>query len=145
MKKHHINRLEKLYAFLGTIKPNRFYFGEWAMTQEAAEEYGVHACGSTACALGWAGSMPEFRKRGLKMKINEGCDIGLVELEGKGLYSDAAGAEFFGLTASEAEYLFIPGYFGERRCMGPADMSLGQYRRGLRQFIDRKRKQLGYK
>ena len=34
MKKFHIDRLEKLYNFLGTVKPKKFYWGEWAMNEE---------------------------------------------------------------------------------------------------------------
>lgn len=30
----------------------------------------LHSCGTTACALGWAATMPYFRKRGLRFMEN---------------------------------------------------------------------------
>lgn len=152
MKKHHIDRLEKLYAFLGTIKPKKFKFGSWAESPTGQTD--VNVCGSTACALGWAASMPEFRKRGLKLQweiygwdhnMESEATVVMKNKAGFKIYGDDAGAEFFGLTAEEAEYLFIPKGLGWTEGMGPENMSLAQYRRGLRRFIDRKRKELGYK
>lgn len=101
--------------------------------------------------------MPEFRKRGLKLEwevVENGLEpraqylaqVVLRDKDGDVIYSgEWAGAEFFGLTEEEAEYLFIPNGQSYYEGMGPEDMPLKDYRRGLRRFIDRKRKELGYK
>lgn len=143
MKKHHIDRLEKLYTFLGTVKPEKFEFGVWAAANgEPTTKLDLNVCGTTACALGWAGSMPEFRKRGLKLiwdkEWQEG-EVFLTESDGYKLYGEDAGAEFFGLTHEEACHLFIPDNFEDEH------MPLTQYRRHLRRFIDRKKRELKIK
>jgi hypothetical protein len=144
MKKHHIDRLEKLHAFLGTVKPKKFNFGSWAASKSGTPD--VNVCGTTACALGWAGTMPEFRKRGLRLEWDT-CD-GVIEAEVRLPDTDdpteyfsgeTAGAVFFGLSMREAYYLFIP------NSDEAEDMPLSKYRRRLRGFIDRKKKELAAK
>ena len=136
MKKHHINRLEKLYKFLGTVKPKKFNFGSWAISESGIAD--VNVCGTTACALGWAGTIPEFRKRGLKLVWWENI---YGELEAEVRLDDHrngehAGAAFFGLTHYEACYLFIPD------CTTSMHMPLSEYRRRLRGFINKKKREL---
>lgn len=143
MKKHHIDRLEKLYTFLGTVKPTKFYFGNWASTNgDPDTKLDVNVCGTTACALGWAGSMPEFRKRGLKLvwdkEWQEG-EVWFTDSDGDRAYGEDAGAKFFGLTDKEAWYLFIPDTVHEE------DMPLNRYRQRLRTFINRKKRELKLK
>mgnify|MGYP003354018997 CR=1 FL=1 len=142
MKKFHIDRLEKLYAFLGTVKPKKFYFGSWASDEnDPYRKPDLNVCGTTACALGWAASMPEFRKRGLKLVWDPCNETGYVELAQKDrdfpLVSEAAGAEFFGLSNHEADELFIPSFSN-----GQDRTPLNKYRKMLRKFIDRKRREL---
>jgi hypothetical protein len=143
MKKFHIDRLEKLYNFLGTIKPSKFYFGAWGTTDSVSSITShMNVCGTTACALGWAGSIPEFRKRGLKLVWDEVRLEAWVEYKdskGNEYVSEDAGAEFFGLTDAEAYKLFIP---DDLAGFGTDDMPLSQYRKLLRKFIDRKRREL---
>ena len=100
MQKFHIDRLEKLYAFMGTVKPTKFYFGEWAVA-ESEETANINACGTTACAMGWAGSMPEFRKRGLKLVWEKDIGSGYVEFvdrNGYKLFGEHAGAKSVSYT-----------------------------------------------
>jgi len=143
MNKHHINRLEKLYTFLGTVKPEKFDFSSWAQGSHCGDiEQNINACGTTACAMGWAGSMPEFRKRGLKLVWKQNSTGGFViftDQDGESFYGDEAGEVFFGLTAKEANYLFIPCSLEDE------NMPLCQYRQRLRKFIDRKKRTLGIK
>lgn len=151
MKKHHINRLEKLYTFLGTVNPKKFDFSSWAESTSGKPD--VNVCGTTACALGWAGSMPEFRKRGLKLEwdvSNYGpddvvADASVILRDRHGMSiaeGEEAGAEFFGLTDEEADYLFIPDGQSLGEGIGPSDMSLKDYRRELRKFINSKKREL---
>ena len=141
MKKFHIDRLEKLHAFLGTVKPKKFFFGSWATDQnDIYRKPDLNVCGTTACALGWAASMPEFRKRGLKMHWDghwEEAYPVLKDKYGEEHTGEDAGAEFFGLSYDEADELFIPN-FGQNE----ENLPLSQYRRRLRKFIDRKKREM---
>lgn len=107
MKTFHAKRLIKLANFLTELPKEKFYFGTFSEVRE---------CGTVACALGWAGMMPCFRKLGLKTipennevtfpfnnedKLEEGERTGFMELR--------AAREVFGLTESEADGLFLPG------------------------------------
>lgn len=152
MKKHHIDRLEKLYDFLGTVKPAKFNFGAWGASNIGATDLNV--CGTTACALGWAASMPEFRKRGLKLqwsvatvgpgdKESEAVVV-LKDKDGQLYNGEDAGREFFGLTSDEADYLFLPKGYGwdSDDSIGEEDMSVKDYRKGLRKFINKKKREL---
>jgi hypothetical protein len=142
MNKHHIDRLEKLYTFLGTIKPEKFDFSYWSTAANDDTAKDINACGTTACAMGWAGSMPEFRKRGLKLvweKDENTGDVEFVDRNGYKLFGEHAGAKFFGLTYEEAEFLFIPASDTAEK------MPVNLYRRRLRKFIDRKKSKLGIK
>lgn len=143
MKKHHINRLEKLYAFLGTVEPEKFDFSIWATANgDTAVVPKLNACGTTACALGWAGSMPEFRKRGLKLiwdKDHPNSHVMFTDRDGERYFGEIAGEAFFGLTENEAYHLFIPESYAAET------MPLSQYRRRLRKFIDRKKRELKIK
>lgn len=56
-------RLLKLAAFLETVPRERFNYGHWVGENwRGAPDL---SCGTTACALGWATVMPEFRRLGL--------------------------------------------------------------------------------
>jgi hypothetical protein len=80
-------RLLMLADFLGRLKPERFDLGLWA-------------CGSVACACGWAGRMPSFKKLGFTLSGG-----------GYPMYRDLVGmeaaAKFFGLTVKQADSLFV--------------------------------------
>lgn len=72
-----IRRLRKLQDRLREVNPLLFYMGEWGFS----EDNGRPACGTSACALGWATSIPSFRKQGLRMyTLDNGYTIG-VELK----------------------------------------------------------------
>ena len=108
MKTFHAKRLIKLANFLKTIPKKDFWLG-------------TYSCGTKACALGWAGLMPEFRKAGLKTDRNEDE----VTLSGE-FFGIRAGEVFFGLSQNEADALFVPGlqdYVGFKNLSG--DTSVG--------------------
>lgn len=93
-------RLLKLADFLEKLPRKRFDYGvfvgpDWEGAQDLS-------CGTTACALGWAAAMPEFRRLGLHFsKYGDGVILG-------DLSDFAAGAEIFGLTNNETDFLFSP-------------------------------------
>lgn len=83
----------------------------------------VSECGTTCCALGWAGTIPEFRKRGLRLEVNADVSeyefindtldstVSLYDTGNGELVTDnpfEAGALFFGLHIEESAYLFDP-------------------------------------
>ncbi len=99
-----------LAALLDEIPPERFRYGHWAgQDWKGAADL---SCGTTACALGWATTIPEF---GLQL-CRDGSAVfvttkGYVphETEDDFYLSLLAAETAFGLTHDEARYLFIPG------------------------------------
>lgn len=101
-------RLLRLAEFLDTIPAERFDLSSWV------------GDGTTACAMGWAATMPEFRELGLKI-----ASQGLRDVEGEpedghsssayaiisGYSSSDAIISIFGPEAEE-EVLFYPGGWG---------------------------------
>lgn len=68
----------------------------------------AHAtCGTTACAFGWAPSVPELKKAGLKLARYGNS---LVP-EYKGEEGFAAAEELFGIPNTVAQHLFNPDYY----------------------------------
>lgn len=58
-------RLLKLAAFLRTLPRRRFDYTNWVgIDWKGAKDF---SCGTTACALGWATTMPAFQRLGLRM------------------------------------------------------------------------------
>lgn len=98
-------RLLKLARFLDTLPPERFYFGRWASA------VCIDDCGTTACAMGWATTIPAFRKLGLRLFNNNGFPW--VGMEGDDSFywqsnPEKAGAAIFGLDEEEFSFLFLP-------------------------------------
>lgn len=93
-------RLRLLAAFLESLDPQLFHYGSWVGDDwKGAKDL---SCGTTACALGWACTMPEFRKLGLG--INDDGTPYDYETQ----RNDAeASMRVFGLTKDEAHALFL--------------------------------------
>lgn len=94
-------RLRILADFLDTVPPERFNI-----------EYWHSYCGTTACAIGHAYSIAEFRVAGFS------CVRGSLLGPGfKGRFGGGAIMAFFGLTSEQAERLFYPVHYerSERR------------------------------
>lgn len=97
--------LLELADLLYGLKRKRFYYGTFV-----GDDWGGKAnlsCGTTACALGWATTMPKLRKKGLRLNRDEfAWHGGYVEMNGL----DGAGAatEAFDVGYEDACYLFYP-------------------------------------
>lgn len=89
-------RLLFLADFLEQLPKKNFNYGEW---------YKKDHCGTTGCALGWAATLPRFKKLGLHLHKDK--YYGRMPVC-KGEYREYAAMGIFGLTAGEAEYLFVP-------------------------------------
>lgn len=94
-------RLLKLAALLERLPPERFNYSHWVGDDWKGKK--DLSCGTTACALGWATTIPELRKLGLHLrKDSEGyADVVCGRMENK-----FAGMKVFGLTFEESEALF---------------------------------------
>ncbi len=122
-QKEYDDRLLLLADFLDKLPPERFNYAAWV--GHDWKEMEDLSCGTTACALGWAATMPEFRKLGLRlsraraMQIMFGCDEaprGLMVNESSGwpilehnpaLREEDVIKELFGRGAVD---LFFPAY-----------------------------------
>lgn len=103
------NRLRRLAKFLLALLPELFDFGTW-VERKTWKGLPDLSCGTTACALGWAAAMPEFRALGVCLV--RPLDMGDLEepfhIDGKQSdYLDVSRL-LFGLTDDESEYLFTP-------------------------------------
>lgn len=68
MKKHHKARWLKLADLLDTVDPEHFDMEELAKGNfdRPKKEW---SCGTAACALGYATTIPSFRKAGLRLRV----------------------------------------------------------------------------
>lgn len=100
------------------VKDKRFNLDYWGRVEGPADKTltvkNINVCGTTACALGHAATMPKFTKRGLRMEDDFGnqwsLDHTLFRVVYKTEYMNGmdAAAEFFGLTPTESLFLFDP-------------------------------------
>jgi hypothetical protein len=93
-------RLLKLADFLDTLPRERFDYSTWVgMDWKGAQNL---SCGTKACALGWAATIPEFRRLGLRLSPYRE----VINVKTGAEHSNAAAQHTFGLTESEARLLF---------------------------------------
>lgn len=99
-------RLLALAAFLRTLPQKRFDYGLWVGSDwRGAQDL---SCGTTACAFGWAATMPQFRRLGLRIdRDGMPCIARLSVME--------SAERLFGLDGVESDYLFYPNNIGEEQ------------------------------
>lgn len=93
-------RLLKLADFLEALPRKRFVYNYWVGPDWRGDK--EFSCGTTACALGWATTMPAFRRLGLRM----GMDAYPYLTTDTRLGASSVIEKVFG---SGAEPLFYPG------------------------------------
>lgn len=102
-------RLLKLAAHLDKVRPSRFDFARWAGDDWKGKAN--LSCGTTACALGLATTIPSFRRLGLRLFRRDGGFgkpwVGLTSDTSERSAYNAAG-HVFGVSAEEFEFLFLP-------------------------------------
>lgn len=118
MKPYTIERLERAIAVVQATHAENFDLGQvFDGTREDAEN---HICGTSACALGHCAIDPWFNERGLSLawdwtkQLQIMIDRGDETLVYSPVAYELAGAEFFGLTESQAYRLFRPSEHNER-------------------------------
>lgn len=100
-------RIRKLADFLAKeVDSSDFYMGSFAQILEN----GKPSCGTSACAAGWAASIPSFRKQGYKLAWYDGNALPSY----KGIADTEALTNFFHVSEAEAMELFYDIYNGEK-------------------------------
>lgn len=103
-------RLTILAEHLKTVPRKHFSMGAWGK-----RGFEKHACGTTACAAGWACTIKKFKQAGLKMHFafkdaTHGYPLFTLKGEDGSAPIVRDGSEaisyFFELTGHETEYLF---------------------------------------
>lgn len=135
------DRLLRLAAFLDTLPPERFDYRTWVGRDWQGKA--DLSCGTTACALGWAMTLPDM---GVPPATPiYGCDgaavAGWFDKQGIRLYETVVASRAFDIAADEAEFLFFPGGVCEcSECsvsLRPkADASAKEVATHIRAFID---------
>src|SRR3954470_2535007 len=97
------DRLMILADFLDTLPNKRFEYrhwtgGDWGGKQDLS-------CGTTACAMGWACTIPSFRKEGLKLASGTARRLGIGPIF-LGRNNFNAAAAFFEISVPDATFLF---------------------------------------
>ena len=94
------DRLRSLHAFLNSLPSDQIHLNSVVRNASEVDMKKVKAgesadCGAIACAMGWAGLMPEFRAEGLvwKRKLTQ------LEVDGQHLTYDEAAVKFFELPS----------------------------------------------
>jgi len=92
------DRLLKLAQFLKTVNPNNFDMRRWIKDPN---------CGTACCAMGWAGSIPEFRLDGLMSGWFKGDDELFYRSPEGPIYDGwEVPDKFFEISGEESRYLF---------------------------------------
>lgn len=137
MNKAQAKLLVALAKKLESLPRERFYYGSFCDSEWDAE----HLCGTTACALGWAGTMPVFQRRGLLLGEDEYGSPRLFTKGLRGIGPWEAAATILGLTTEEVDFLFEPSYPldarpGRPRWMSPgSDASAKEVAKHIRRFV----------
>ncbi len=111
----HKNRLLKLANFLETVKPKDFNLSSWK------RETTNGVCKTICCAVGFAATIPSFKKAGLRLSsidknntfvFYNDEDVTEYQIHYEQWESWSAVGKFFGLNSEEYNYLFSDTYYG---------------------------------
>ncbi len=116
-------RLLALCDLLDSLPDERFCFRYW-VDDETYKGKANLSCGTTACAFGWATTMPSLRRLGLRLKrkySNSSPEPIMVgdthsHITVPGGYEDCvdrAGKAVFALERADVEKLFVPDSYGD--------------------------------
>lgn len=102
------NRLLKLADFLRKLPSKRFNYCVWVALNWVGKL--DVSCDTTACALGWATAMPEFRRLGLYLNRTRQVSLrGYRVVDRRAIQPSVyAAAKLFGISVNQAMYLFVP-------------------------------------
>lgn len=112
-------RLLKLADFLDALPRKNWNFGWWMNSNETKKNPKVGDCGTVGCALGWATTIPSFKRAGLK--LIPGVNFNRLQPlfpAYSGLIAVEAASAFFDIPQSDARDIFIEGEQPDRG-LGP--------------------------
>lgn len=126
-------RLMVLAAYLSKLNPRKFYFGTWfgnpPVVSSETLEVTPGECGTNACALGHAATMPYFNRLGLKYRRFLGADNRIrFELQSAGMGVPRLIKSIFG-SRYRVQDLFYP----SERCH--ADATPKHVAKRIREFV----------
>jgi hypothetical protein len=105
-------RLKMIERKTRQVRPERFHFAQWAGTNWQGKP--DLSCGTNACSIGWATTIPYLRKHGLHLTLSteygtEGrpWPTVLSGVHNNENHNDSI-LDFLGLTEEEFDYLFVP-------------------------------------
>jgi hypothetical protein len=114
-------RLTKLIKFMSSLPRSankHFDMNNWADHSKGSgfPEHGIRPgaivptnavtlCGTTACALGWACSVPSFHKAGLRLRVAPSLPNRAYPVFGRS-HTEMAASRFFDIHHQQAEALF---------------------------------------
>ncbi len=120
-------RMLYLAKFLRGLPPERFDYSSWVGDTWLKKQ--DLSCGTTACALGWAATIPEFRKS-TGLRLVESFGRGVVTAPGVAIAGNdgehpciVGGARLFGIPASDSLKLFSRG----NGCFNPSAEQVADY------------------
>jgi hypothetical protein len=97
--------LLKLADLLESLPPERFDYSIWAGDSWNPQvPLKAPVCGTPACALGWATTLPEL---GLELVRDQHCVL-VRATDDPSLRATQAAARAFDIEENDAEYLFVP-------------------------------------
>lgn len=96
-------RLQKLADFLKIVDEAQFDLRDWRSDGFDMDNPEHSSCGSTACAVGWACTIPEFRAEGLTIGGSGSPSYRTEAVTYEHWYAVQA---FFGLSCGESYELF---------------------------------------
>ncbi len=143
-------RLLSLVKLLEKLPEDRFDYANWVGNDWKGKA--DLSCGTSACALGFATTIPALRKAGLRLTLNvdyrsNGMNGGLFVVCLKGKEDTAsfnssfiAGRKVFGINNEEFEWLFVPGTYSPvlHRYNLSCDASAKQVAGHIREFVEKK-------
>lgn len=109
----HVDRLRRLAFHLrNDVKDEVFNLATWVGNDDVPWEGKEDlSCGTSACAMGWATTIPEFKQLGLHLERLSPSGQGFIVF-GEFKHFEAA-AKFMDITYKESEYLFDPSKYPE--------------------------------
>ncbi len=122
LSKTTVDRLGELIRYMEKVPtPRKFNMNNWFQHSGKNHRHpeivegkpitakGMHKCGTSACAMGWACTNPKFMKMGLKMTYAPEEISGVMfYLDGQDMGNDAGelAMEFFDLDENQMRHLF---------------------------------------
>jgi hypothetical protein len=105
MHEETIPMLNELADLLDELPEERFDYSKWVGDDWMGDD--DLSCGTTACAAGWATTLPSFRRRGLFLARESWGGIAFPAIEDE-IGEEEAMAAVLDISPQDAHFLFLP-------------------------------------